>query len=102
ARAVLDITRRRQLLLQQVHDEPCLLAVKTARITTPVLLGEERLCPFVMVVPKLVKQIPGETSSRFYQFGVCCWLNTILRQQWTLKVSVFGDDGLMLQERPQP
>src|SRR5262249_33164419 len=80
ARAVLDVTWRRQLLLQQIHDKPGFLAVKAARIATPVLLGEKCLCPFAMVVPKLVKQITGEMSSCLYEFSVCGWLNTVFCQ----------------------
>ena len=70
ARAVLDVARRKQLPLQQLHDDRRLRPVKASRIAVAVQLGEELRGPFVVIVPHLLEQLPGEAGSGLDLLGV--------------------------------
>ena len=61
---VLDIIWRQQLTLENLHNDRRLGLVKTARIAEAVQLGEERRCPFVVVVPQLLEKLLGEAGHR--------------------------------------
>ncbi len=62
AGAVLDVTGRKQLALQDLHNDRRLGAVKEAWIAEAVQLGEELRRPFVVVVPQPQEQLLGEAG----------------------------------------
>src|SRR5712692_5729831 len=70
AGAVLDVAGRKQLPLQDLHDDGSFGAVKAAWIAGAVQLGEELRCPFVVVLPQLIEQLPGEACSGLDLEGV--------------------------------
>ena len=102
ARAVLDVAGRKQLPLQDLHDDGGFGAVKAAWIAAAVQLGEELRCPFVVVVPQFLEQLPGEAGPGLDLEGVHSRYDPILRERRPLEVAVLGDGGLVMDEAPQP
>ena len=80
AGAVLDVTGRQQLALQDLHNDGRLGLVKTARIAEAVQFGEERRRPFVVVVPQPLEKRLGKA-------GPGLDLEGILRR----RKSIFGE-----------
>src|SRR5262245_66189140 len=56
-RAVLDVARREQLTLEDVHDDRRLAAIETAGVAAPIELGEERGGPVVVQRPELLEHL---------------------------------------------
>src|SRR5713226_7317987 len=102
ARAVLDVAGRKQLLLQDLHDDGRFGAVKAAWIAAAVQLGEELRCPFVVVVPQLFEQLRGEAGPGLDLGGVYSRYDPILGERRSLEVAVPSDGGLVMDEAPQP
>src|SRR5207249_7088857 len=72
------------------------------RSATTVQFGEEFRGPFVVAVPQLLEQLPGEAGARLDLKGVQRRYDSILCERWRFEVAVFGDDGLMMHKTPQP
>jgi len=100
AGAVLDVAGRKQLPLQDLHDGGRFGAVKTAWIAAAVQLGEELRCPFVVVVPHLLEQLPGKTGPGLDLGGVHSRYDPILGERRPLEGAVLGDGGLVMDEAP--
>src|SRR5208283_5534909 len=102
AGTVLDVAGRKQLALQDFHNDGSFSAVKAARVTVAILLGKELRRPFIVVVPQLLEQLPGEAAPSLDFEGIHNRDDSILGELWPLKEPVLGDGGLMMYEAPQP
>src|SRR6266852_3891509 len=100
AGAVLDVPGRKQLPLQNLHDDGSFAAVEAARVAVAVLLGEELRCPFVVAVPQLLEQLPSEAGTGLDLEGIHGRYDSILGERRSLEVTVLGDDGLVMDEAP--
>ena len=67
-----------------------------------VQFSEELRRPLVVIIPHLLEQLWSEARPRLHLLRTRRQHHAIFRERGTLKIAIFGDDGLMTKQRPQP